>query len=100
MPRHDHFHDHDEHIVPVPEEFHAETTVVETINEIRASVLAEDMLFATLDPTMRALSLPHGGTAIGYLLRGPSRTEWEHSIPGVERLRYSITFRNFLERSS
>ena len=35
-----------------------------------------------------------------YLLRGPSRTEWEHSIPGVEHLRYSITFRNFLERSS
>jgi alkylated DNA repair dioxygenase AlkB len=35
-----------------------------------------------------------------YLLRGPSRTEWEHSIPGVERLRYSITFRNFLERTS
>jgi alkylated DNA repair dioxygenase AlkB len=30
-----------------------------------------------------------------YLLAGPSRTEWEHSIPGVERLRYSITFRNF-----
>src|SRR5687767_1496124 len=29
-----------------------------------------------------------------YLLRGPSRTEWEHSIPGVEGLRYSITFRN------
>jgi alkylated DNA repair dioxygenase AlkB len=29
-----------------------------------------------------------------YLLRGPSRTEWEHSIPGVEALRYSITFRN------
>jgi alkylated DNA repair dioxygenase AlkB len=30
-----------------------------------------------------------------YLLRGPSRTEWEHSIPGVDALRYSITFRNF-----
>ena len=29
-----------------------------------------------------------------YLLRGPSRTEWEHSIPGVEQLRYSITFRS------
>lgn len=29
-----------------------------------------------------------------YLLRGPSRTEWEHSIPAVDRLRYSITFRN------
>jgi alkylated DNA repair dioxygenase AlkB len=32
-----------------------------------------------------------------YLLRGPSRTEWEHSIPGVDALRYSITFRNFRE---
>ena len=29
-----------------------------------------------------------------YLLRGPSRTEWEHSIPGVDSLRYSITFRS------
>ena len=28
-----------------------------------------------------------------YLMRGPSRTEWEHSIPAVEALRYSITFR-------
>jgi alkylated DNA repair dioxygenase AlkB len=31
-----------------------------------------------------------------YLLRGPSRSQWEHSIPGVESLRYSITFRNVL----
>jgi alkylated DNA repair dioxygenase AlkB len=29
-----------------------------------------------------------------YLLRGPVRTDWEHSIPGVAELRYSITFRN------
>ena len=29
-----------------------------------------------------------------YLLRGPARTEWEHSIPPVEALRYSVTFRN------
>jgi alkylated DNA repair dioxygenase AlkB len=28
-----------------------------------------------------------------YLMRGPSRTEWEHSIPGVDSLRYSLTFR-------
>lgn len=28
-----------------------------------------------------------------YLLRGPARSEWEHSIPPVDRLRYSITFR-------
>jgi alkylated DNA repair dioxygenase AlkB len=30
-----------------------------------------------------------------YLLSGSARTEWEHSIPAVEALRYSITFRNF-----
>lgn len=29
-----------------------------------------------------------------YLLSGPARTEWEHSIPPVDKLRYSITFRN------
>ncbi len=28
-----------------------------------------------------------------YLLRGPARTEWEHSIPPMETLRYSITLR-------
>jgi len=30
-----------------------------------------------------------------YLLSGPSRTVWEHSIPPLDRLRYSVTFRNF-----
>ncbi|MQW34328.1 alpha-ketoglutarate-dependent dioxygenase AlkB (plasmid) [Sinorhizobium meliloti] len=29
----------------------------------------------------------------GYLLSGAARSEWEHSIPPVERLRYSVTFR-------
>jgi hypothetical protein len=29
-----------------------------------------------------------------YLLSGPARREWEHSIPPVEALRYSLTFRN------
>ncbi len=28
-----------------------------------------------------------------YLLTGPARTEWEHSIPPVSEHRYSITFR-------
>jgi alkylated DNA repair dioxygenase AlkB len=28
-----------------------------------------------------------------YLISGPARFEWEHSIPPVERLRYSVTFR-------
>ncbi|HEX4683690.1 MAG TPA: alpha-ketoglutarate-dependent dioxygenase AlkB, partial [Gemmatimonadaceae bacterium] len=34
-----------------------------------------------------------------YVMSGPSRTEWEHSIPGVDALRYSITFRNLRESS-
>jgi alkylated DNA repair dioxygenase AlkB len=28
-----------------------------------------------------------------YVLRGPSRHDWEHSVPPVEALRYSVTFR-------
>ena len=29
-----------------------------------------------------------------YLLSGPARSVWEHSIRSVDALRYSITFRN------
>ena len=32
-----------------------------------------------------------------YLLDGPARTTWEHSIPAVEALRFSVTFRNLRE---
>jgi len=35
-------------------------------------------------------------TRSAYLLRGPARREWEHSIPPVDQLRYSVTFRNFV----
>ena len=31
-----------------------------------------------------------------YLLSGPSRTVWEHSIPPLDRHRYSITFRTLV----
>jgi alkylated DNA repair dioxygenase AlkB len=30
-----------------------------------------------------------------YLLRGAARRQWEHSIPPLQSLRYSITFRSF-----
>jgi alkylated DNA repair dioxygenase AlkB len=33
-----------------------------------------------------------------YLLSGPSRTAWEHSIPPLDRLRYSITFRTLVKQ--
>jgi alkylated DNA repair dioxygenase AlkB len=32
-----------------------------------------------------------------YLLAGDARSDWEHSIPAVEALRYSITFRTLRE---
>ncbi|MBY5368115.1 alpha-ketoglutarate-dependent dioxygenase AlkB [Rhizobium leguminosarum] len=42
----------------------------------------------------RSLVLEPGST---YLMAGASRTLWEHSIPPVDRLRYSITFRELAE---
>ncbi|HEV2087900.1 MAG TPA: alpha-ketoglutarate-dependent dioxygenase AlkB [Cryptosporangiaceae bacterium] len=36
----------------------------------------------------------------GYLLSGPARTTWQHSIPPVAELRYSITFRTIRAASS
>jgi alkylated DNA repair dioxygenase AlkB len=33
-----------------------------------------------------------------YLMRGASRTEWEHSIPEVDGIRYSVTFRTLRKR--
>jgi hypothetical protein len=30
-------------------------------------------------------------------MRGPARWDWQHSIPPVDKLRYSITFRSLRE---
>jgi alkylated DNA repair dioxygenase AlkB len=35
-----------------------------------------------------------------YLLRGPARSDWQHSIPPVDSLRYSITFRSLRESTN
>jgi len=32
-----------------------------------------------------------------YLIAGPARRDWQHSIPGTKTLRYSITFRTLAE---
>ena len=48
------------------------------------------------DKTWERISLTLEPRSV-YLMRGPARTEWEHSIPAVDQLRYSITFRNFRE---
>jgi len=45
------------------------------------------------DGWLRAALLAEPRSA--YLLRGPSRREWEHSISPLSVLRYSITFRTF-----
>lgn len=44
----------------------------------------------------RRVSLPLEPRS-AYLLTGAARWEWEHSIPALEELRYSITFRNLRE---
>jgi alkylated DNA repair dioxygenase AlkB len=41
----------------------------------------------------------HAAPRSAYLLSGAVRTAWEHSIPPVDALRYSITFRNLRDRS-
>jgi alkylated DNA repair dioxygenase AlkB len=35
-----------------------------------------------------------------YLLTGPARTIWEHSIPALDRHRYSITFRTLAAKAA
>jgi alkylated DNA repair dioxygenase AlkB len=34
----------------------------------------------------------------GYVLSGSARWQYQHSIPAVEELRYSITFRTLREK--
>jgi alkylated DNA repair dioxygenase AlkB len=34
-----------------------------------------------------------------YLLRGEARWDWQHSIPPVDELRYSVTFRTLADRN-
>jgi len=47
--------------------------------------VGKDWERTTLRPAPRSL----------YVLAGPARDDWEHSIPAVEALRYSVTFRTF-----
>lgn len=41
-------------------------------------------------------AVPARGRSI-YCMAGESRRDWQHSIPAVEALRYSITFRDFCD---
>jgi alkylated DNA repair dioxygenase AlkB len=34
-----------------------------------------------------------------YLLRGPVRHDWEHSIPALDELRFSVTFRTLTDKA-
>lgn len=44
-------------------------------------------------PPGRILSIPLEPRSI-YVMQGDARSKWQHSIPPVEQLRYSITFRS------
>jgi alkylated DNA repair dioxygenase AlkB len=43
--------------------------------------------------TWQRFTLPVAPRSL-YLLRGPARSEWQHSLAPVETLRYAITFRS------
>jgi alkylated DNA repair dioxygenase AlkB len=34
-----------------------------------------------------------------YTMQGPARSDWQHSIPAVEQMRYSITFRTLRSKT-
>ena len=57
------------------------------------SLLAETVM------RLRPMSATRGGVRVvlaprsAYLLAGPSRSEWQHHVPAVKELRYSVTFR-------
>jgi len=80
--------------------------LIEVAGRVRAS--GTDRKWSELRTILEDNTLARSGTAGErrkliaeprsiYLLHGPARTEWQHSIPGVENLRYSITFRNILD---
>jgi alkylated DNA repair dioxygenase AlkB len=46
----------------------------------------------------KVISLPLEPRSI-YVMRGAARSEWQHSIPAVEQLRYSITFRSLRSKT-
>ena len=68
----------------------------------RAEVVAADMLFATLDPTMRLLKLPHGGAAIlsdtvGFISDLPTHADLgvpRHARRGARRRRHPARARH------
>jgi alkylated DNA repair dioxygenase AlkB len=35
-----------------------------------------------------------------YVMRGEARSGWQHSIPSVDEMRYSITFRTLRSKSA
>ena len=41
----------------------------------------------------------HVAPRSAYLLRGPARQEWEHSITPLDQLRYSVTFRSLIDKT-
>ena len=72
------------------------------------AVFGEIVGVSLLAPCRFRLRRKHGATwqrasmilapRSAYLLAGPARTEWQHSIRPMEQLRYSVTFRNFREK--
>lgn len=61
------------------------------------SLLAESVM------RLRPAGVTRGGVRVtlaprsAYVLAGPARSQWQHSVPAVKALRYSVTFRTLNE---
>ena len=87
-----------------PEPASAGTATAPAFDDVIESISLELALHAPAAPQARqrmgAALAPWCGRAPVYLLHGASRTEWEHSIPPLATLRYSITFRSLARRAA
>ena len=61
------------------------------------SLLAESVM------RLRPAGVTRGGLRVtlaprsAYVLAGPARSDWQHHVPAVKSLRYSVTFRTLVE---
>ena len=60
-----------------------------------AVVTSENVKLASIKPvtTVGEMGVITAQPRSAYLMREPARSHWQHSIPAVEALRYSVTFR-------
>ena len=68
-------------------------TEIEPLPEWLVGLRERCAAFAEVDPESFVHALINRARRSAYVLGGLARSAWQHSIPAIEDLRYSITFR-------